>query len=321
MKIARAVRTLYDECAPLYERLAKDVTSLLKPKVEQNQWFFLSRVKQLESFALKLETGRVENPRRSEDFFACTIVVRTLSEIDDAERLITSLYPLKERRPPNNGQTTKSAHNFFFDDLRLYVEQPESTTGRDTDLEGIMFEVQIKTILQHAWGVATHDLIYKSDRVSWPRERIAYQVKAMLEHAEIAIAEAERLADAPAVAKTDPRTADTAILLNSLNRIWSADQLPTDRKRLADTILQVLKMCGKTADQFTEVVDTEKMRIGLLPADLSPYAFTIQALANSSDVPFQQQLTNPRNRTHILIHDNMDLPIWMQSPHPKIIRA
>lgn len=320
MKITRSVRALYDECDALYQRLAADVNERLKPRAEQKQWFFISRVKQLESYALKLETGRVSDPRRTEDFFACTIVVPTLGQIEEAERLVTGIYPLKTRRPPDDTKTSKQASNFQFDDLRLYVQQPESTTGRDADLDGLPFEVQVKTILQHAWGVATHDLIYKSDRVSWPRERIAYQVKAMLEHAEIAIAQAEKLADAPGVAKVDQFTADTALLLHELNAKWSEDQLPKDRKRLADTILQLLRLCGKKADQFTQIIDAEQKRLSVLPADLSPYAFTVQALANARDVDLQKKLAESRNRTSIFVHENMELPAWMADSNPKIIR-
>ena len=62
--------------------------------------------------------------------------------------------------------------------------------------------MQVKTFLQHAWGIATHDLIYKTDDVSWSRQRIAYQIKAMLEHAEMSIQEAGRLAEAVALSKT-----------------------------------------------------------------------------------------------------------------------
>jgi hypothetical protein len=50
---------------------------MLKPLVEQKGWFFTWRLKELESFALKIETGRVSNPVALEDFFACTIVLRS----------------------------------------------------------------------------------------------------------------------------------------------------------------------------------------------------------------------------------------------------
>lgn len=320
MKIARSVRALFDECEPLYQRLSADVNERLKPRVEQRQWFFTSRVKQLESYALKLETGRVSDPRRPEDFFACTVVVPTLGQIDEAEKLVTDIYPMQTRRPPNAQKTSKLASSFLFDDLRLYVQQPESTTGRNTDLDGLSFEVQVKTILQYAWGVATHDLIYKSDQVSWPRERIAFQVKAMLEHSEIAIAEAERLADAPGVAKVDQLTEDTTAVLQELNATWTDDQLPQDRKRLADSILQVLRLCGKKAEHFPEIIASERNRLTVLPADLSPYAFTVQALANAGDVDLKARLAERRNRTSIFVHDNMELPAWMADPNPKIIR-
>jgi len=315
VKIAKVVRDLHAECDAVYQRLSLDAQERLKPRVEAEKWFFISRIKQLESYALKLETGRVTNPRRPEDFFACTIVVNTLSEIEKAERLVNSIYALQERRPPVDQETYKASSSFAFDDLRLYVVQPESTTGRDSDLDGLPFEVQIKTILQHAWSMATHDLIYKTDSVSWARERIAFQVKAMLEHAEIAIAEASRLADTPAVAKKDKATTETLKFIEEIDRIWSAD-----RKRLAETIRQALKICDRSAKDFPDIIAVERRRIGLLPANLSPYAFTIQALVNNPEVDFEQKFGRVRTKTTIVIHGDIDLREWTNNDHPRILR-
>ena len=58
-----------------------------------------------------------------------------------------------------------------------------------------------------------------------------------------------------------------------------------------------------------------------LPYDLSPYAFTIQALANFAGTDFQQKLSGPHIRLSILVHRGMDLPPWMFAEHPHIIQA
>ena len=188
-------------------------------------------------------------------------------------------------------------------------------------LRGVVFEVQIKTILQHAWSLATHDLIYKTDTVSWPLERIAYQVKAMLEHAEVAIAEANELARTPAVAKRDPHTTALLFLIGEIKRTWSNDRLPTDIKRLAETILKVFQAVDLDVRKFREVIGAEIRRFGTLPYDLSPYAFTIQALAHFAGTDFQQKLSRAHMRLSILIHGGMDLPSWMFEEHPRIIQA
>jgi ppGpp synthetase/RelA/SpoT-type nucleotidyltranferase len=320
VKIAQGVRALHAGHEELYRRLGVDVEARLRPRVESEKWFFLGRVKQLESFALKLETGRVKDPARFEDFYACTIIVPTAAEINSAQAMIASLYTIYERRPFEDNKTHKVASSFVFDDLRLYVEQPESSSGRDADLDGLLFEVQVKTILQYAWGVATHDLTYKADSVSWPRERIAFQVRAMLEHAELAIAGAHALADEPAIAKSDRSTDNVSEILKVLAEVWSQDQLPTDRKRLAETISAILRMCQVAVNQFGVFVEAEKSRVGLLPTNLSPYAFTIQALANSLTVDFKKLLSSNRNRTSIFVHEDMELPAWMKLNHPRIIR-
>jgi ppGpp synthetase/RelA/SpoT-type nucleotidyltranferase len=319
LKIAQSVRDTFQTCEAIYKRLAQDVEERLKPLVEAERWFYIARVKALESYALKLETGRVADPAQPEDFFACTIVVNTLGEIEAAERIAGEIFDLVERRPKADQDTHKRSSSFDFDDLRLYVRQRESTSGKNADLDGLPFEIQIKTILQHAWSMATHDLIYKTDTVSWARERIAFQVKAMLEHAEIAIAEANRLADAPAVAKKDSKTAETLVLIEKLGNIWSNDQLPTDRKRLAENILQLLRTADLRAGEFDDLIDVEKRRIGLLPANLSPYAFCLQALANSQTLGFQAKFCRKHIRTKLLVHGDMDLPQWISDGHERII--
>src|SRR5207247_360952 len=111
------------------------------------------------------------------------------TEIDQAEALIRENFTVNERRPRQRDRTHKAPHAFPFDDLRLYVRVPNTPASPPTDLVGILFEVQIKTFLQHAWSIATHDLLYKADDANWNKERIAYQIKAMLEHAEISIQE------------------------------------------------------------------------------------------------------------------------------------
>ena len=149
------------------------------PRVEDRGWFYRDRVKTLESFTLKVETGRFPDYARMEDFFACTVIVPTFSQLDDAIGMIEDLFELVRRHPEGDAETHKGASNFTFDDLRLYVQRRAAANLPPSELDGIIFEIQIKTILQYAWGIATHDLIYKTDEVSWPKERIAYQVKAM----------------------------------------------------------------------------------------------------------------------------------------------
>lgn len=320
MKIIKAVRDLHQASSVKYERLAAEVRDNLKPRAESRGWFFLSRLKELESFALKIETGRVPDPRGMEDFYACTIVVPTILQIDDAEELIRFLYDFHERRPPDDLRTRKASSSFAFDDLRLYVKRRSLASGKDEDLDGIVFEVQIKTILQYAWSTATHDLIYKTDTISWPRERIAYQVKAMLEHAEVAIAEANRLSDARAVAKKDDRTDNILRIIDQVRHFWPEDRLPDNIKRLAEIIFDLLRTCDLSANDLAPILEAEKQRIGLIPTDLSPYAFVVQAMAHSKSIEFRDKFSRRHIRACIVIHGGMDLPTWMLDVHDRIVK-
>lgn len=108
MKVQASIRALYDQQRPVAEALRKQVDGTLgssKPR----RWHFESRIKELKSFAIKIETGRIKSPEALEDFLACTIVVPNSASIDEAMRWIETLFEIKYRRPPDASKTGKNA--------------------------------------------------------------------------------------------------------------------------------------------------------------------------------------------------------------------
>ena len=92
MKIPHSVRSLYADQLPLNERLKDKVDELLRTLAARGRWHYESRIKSETSFALKLESGRIRDPRATEDFFACTLVVQNLSVIEEVEQKIRELF-------------------------------------------------------------------------------------------------------------------------------------------------------------------------------------------------------------------------------------
>lgn len=309
MKVPASIRRLYEDQKGVNDRLQRAVderiTGLKNPR-----WHYESRVKELPSFALKVESGRFSDPRALEDFFACTIVVANATEIDKAERLVRDNFTVGSRRPRHADQTHKAPDAFPFDDLRLYVTLPEDPALPPTDLTGVVFEIQIKTFLQHAWSIATHDLVYKTDDLNWSTQRIAYQIKAMLEHAEVSIQEAERLATSNILAKEDPRTTAIKKGIVLLKSQWGADELPEDVRLLATNVSDLLKALRVNVDRLQQILVTGKsQRGGAHPANLSPYCTVVQYLFHAEQVKMTALLSDPDSRIKVLIPEEIELPV------------
>ena len=201
MKIVQSIQNLYNSNLAYFDILKKEIDGILQNNRKQ-EWHYVSRIKAIESFAMKIETGRFNTKEIFEDFFATTIVVQNLSEINTAITFVSSYFDINFQRPRIASFTHKESYSFPFDDLRLYVSLKDTGTGKLAPIiYELIFEIQIKTFLQHAWSIATHDLIYKSDKINWGKERVAYQVKAALEHAEISISGVEELSKVSEISK------------------------------------------------------------------------------------------------------------------------
>jgi Region found in RelA / SpoT proteins. len=272
-------------------------------------WHYESRIKEHESYALKVETGRYSEPIEIDDFLACTIVVENLESLNKAEKLINKRFKVVERRPPDKNFTTKPSECFMFDDTRLYIRWRDNTNIPPTGLNDLLFEIQIKTFLAHAWSVATHDLTYKTDEKSWSKERIAFQIKAMLEHAETSIYEAKRLAKSESINKTDKLSARISEIIELMNELWSPDVLPKDKKRLAENIDKLINNIGIEIKILKKIMikETELGR-GTKTLNLSPYSTVIQSIFNQNEKKLISYLIGRKKEFKIYIPSEIKIP-------------
>lgn len=319
MKIPASVRTLFEGLSPRYTALMGRVDALVQSQKER-RWHYESRLKSEQSFALKLETGREPTPSQPEDFFACTIVVENQTRVEDAEKFVSRLFEVVTRRPERSGYTPLPAHSFDFDDLRLYVLWRDDPALRPTGLNGLKFEFQIKTFLQHAWSVATHDLVYKTDDVNWATSRIAYQVKASLENAELSIAEARRLTEAAMLKKSDRVNDELQVVIRSIRTRWPQEQLPQDLRRLALNIVDVARLLKVPLDEVWKSVDeATEAGAGTKTLNLSPHGAILSALIKKRGPEVFQPLANAK-RGEVFLPLEIELPSLPKAVFDRIVR-
>lgn len=288
MKVPGSVRDAYAWCSERSEGLQARVDALVLGR-KRPRWHYESRLKELVSFAQKVETGRVADPLALEDFFACTLVVENHRMVAEARRLVESIFDVREVRPPQPGRTSKQPSDFPFDDLRMYVRWRADPSEPPVPFSDLTFEVQVKTFLQHAWAIATHDLVYKTDRASWPLQRVAYQIKAMLEHAEVSILRAEDLAETEILNLQNKEHEHLEQIIEFLERHWDAASLPPNRVLLARTIASLLARLGVDVEALEATLSAETaLGRGASTLNLSPYGILVQSLLNQRPDAFDR---------------------------------
>lgn len=319
MKIPGSVRKLYEDLKPQYEGLQANVDQLIKAKKDR-KWHYESRIKSEESFALKLETGRVPNPVKPDDLLACLVVVENHVRVADGIRLIAENFEIIERKPHSRTQTPLAPYNFDFDDQRLYVRWKQEEGQRPKGWTNLTFEIQVKTFLQHAWGLATHDLVYKTAEVNWATSRVAFQAKAMLENAELSINQAEALARSEVIGKEDKYTDSLRRIIADIKQRWDAEHLPSDLRRLAQNLMELCRTLQLDYSELWQAVDdaTAKSK-GAKTLNLSPYASVLESLIAENSEAFER-LADAHPKARVFIAAEVDLPSLGEEALKKVIR-
>lgn len=312
MKVQASVRAIFDEQLGINEALLSHVDSTMRG-VKEARWHYESRLKTLESFAVKLETGRVKNPRALEDFLACTLVVTTTADLARAISLVKKHFKVRYRRPFKDGETRKAADCFPFDDIRLYCVRKSDGSLPPEPIDDVVFEVQVKTFLQHAWGIATHDFNYKTDVVTWGKDRVVAHLKAALEHVELSLQEATNLANSSFVDMINPKIKTISSVIDVLKKHWKRSELPYNLRGLAESVTSLLELLKLDPTELdSSIVSLRKAKSGL-PLNLSPYGVVVSALA-SLHAPALNAALAASSKPMMLITPELLLPIGFPSP-------
>ena len=240
----------------------------------------------------------------------------------EAEQLVCETFELKQRRPPTGAKTLLSPWSFDFDDLRLYVAWRDDPSQRPTGLSGLVFEVQVKTFLQHAWGIATHDFIYKADDVNWSGARIAYQVKAMLENAELSISEAKKLAASAMLNREDKLHESLRTTIAALRQRWDGERLPSDLRRLAQTVEETAALLRIEMDEVWATLDrATESGTGTKTLDLSPYGAILAALVAERGARLFDPLAKVKGKKTVFVPFEIELPQLAAEIDGRLVRT
>lgn len=173
------------------ERHLNALEEYLKPVFssfcESHGYSMKHRVKSLPSVAAKLQQGRYETWSDLDDLVAFTVVVPTRSHEDVVETWLGQVF--EHARTLDRSTAQKPPDTFRFDSTRWYGRLRDSAvlTPEHETFRRFLFEVQVKTVFEDAWGIVTHDLVYKGDDPTWNRARLASQLKAAIEQIDVLV--------------------------------------------------------------------------------------------------------------------------------------
>ena len=112
-----------------------------------------------------------------DDIIAFSVVVDTIGQISEVEDFLRNSFDVKVVK----SQTTlRDERVFDFDCPRVYCQIADKMdTG--SGIDKITIEIQIRTILQHAWSKITHPLVYKASSFDARGGRLAAELLAQIE--------------------------------------------------------------------------------------------------------------------------------------------
>lgn len=181
-------RREYNEKCPNYERLARNLVQAFKTFLEDAGIDILGvvyRIKEFDSFCDKIQRKGYKNPfQEIEDICGLRIICYYPSDLKRITQIIATEFNVKESI---DKATQLEPDRFGYRSLHfvLTVKKDWLKAPNYRGLNGLKAEVQVRTILSHAWADIEHKLAYKkTEHVPDRFKRKLSQLSALFEVAD-----------------------------------------------------------------------------------------------------------------------------------------
>jgi putative GTP pyrophosphokinase len=182
------LKQFYEENKPLFDRTCGNIKEALSIFLRDNNIPFLtisSRVKDFNSFYEKIDRKSYDNPFvQTEDFCGIRVILYYLADILKVNEIIHKEFEVQNNED-KSGQLEVNefgyrSHHFIVNIKEKWLESPNYRGLKD-----IKIEIQIRTVLMHAWAEIEHKLGYKNkDQVPDALKRKLFLISAKLEEAD-----------------------------------------------------------------------------------------------------------------------------------------
>jgi ppGpp synthetase/RelA/SpoT-type nucleotidyltranferase len=176
---------IYEEYARTLEKILKEVCAIYAPLA-----IVQARAKAFSSFAEKMARKADKYMTRNigpTDLCGARVITETQAEVDRISGVIRELFVIDEENSPDVRTRLKS-NEFGYLSVHYVVQikRPEILGVKIPPAIGERkAEIQVRTLLQHAWGSICHDRLYKASfRVPEHLGRDLARVAALLEEAD-----------------------------------------------------------------------------------------------------------------------------------------
>lgn len=147
------------------KQLCSEIAYILKKRLDTAEIEYstiTNRTKTLNSFLEKLDRKSYSDPfEEITDFAGVRIVYLYQKDLDNIEKQIKSEFNIVERVDKLND---KGADKFGYGALHFIIKLGKSSKGaRYDDLKNLKCEIQVRTVLQDAWAIIDHHLVYKKE--------------------------------------------------------------------------------------------------------------------------------------------------------------
>lgn len=147
-----------------YEKLCAEVAYILNRELNRNHVEFSTithRAKTLNSFLEKIQRKSYGNPiEEITDFAGVRVVCLYVDDLIKVENAIEKHFEIVEKI---DKLTDRKTDQFGYGAIHFVVRLGENSSGaRYDDLKNLVCEIQTRTVLQDAWAIIDHHLVYKN---------------------------------------------------------------------------------------------------------------------------------------------------------------
>ena len=148
-----------------YEKLCAEIGYILNRELDKANIEFSNityRAKTLNSFLEKIQRKSYQNPfTEITDFAGARVVCLYADDLEKIENIIAENFKIAEKI---DKMTDKRKDQFGYGAIHFIVSLSENFSGaRYDDLKNLVCEIQTRTVLQDAWAIIDHHLVYKNE--------------------------------------------------------------------------------------------------------------------------------------------------------------